>query len=54
MEQDTHIMGLFPVSTWTRLMEETGFKVETLRLPADDGGYGGFLFAGTMVGTGGG
>ena len=52
VEQDTHITGLFPVSTWTGLMEETGFEVETLRLPAHDSGYGGFLFAGTMVITG--
>ena len=49
VEQDTHITGLFPVSTWTKLMEETGFKVETLSLPEHDGGYGGFLFAGTVV-----
>ena len=49
VEQDTHITGLFPASTWTRLMEETGFEVETLRLPEDDSGYGGFLFAGTMA-----
>lgn len=54
VEQDTHITGLFPLSTWTGLMEETGFEVETLRLPAQDSGYGGFLFVGTMVIDGGG
>ena len=54
VEQDTHLMGLFPVSTWTGLMEETGFEVETLRLPAQDSGYGGILFVGTMVIAGGG
>ena len=52
VEQDIHRTGLFPVSTWIKLMEETGYQVETLRLPADKGGYGGFLFAGTMVITG--
>ena len=52
VEQDIHITGLFPVSTWTRLMEETGFQVETLRLPADKGGCGGFLFAATLIITG--
>ena len=49
VERDTHVMGLFPVGTWTRLMEETGFEVETLRLPPHESGYGGFLFVGTAV-----
>ena len=48
VERDTHIMGLFPVNTWTTLMEEAGFEVETLRLPAQAGGYGAFLFVGTL------
>ena len=52
VEQDTHLTGIFPISTWTSLMEEAGFEVETLSLPAHDRGYGGFLFAGTMVITG--
>ena len=54
VEQDTHVMGIFPVSTWTELMEESGFKVETLSLPRQDNGYGGFLFVGTLVTAGGG
>ena len=49
VERDTHVMGLFPITTWTGLMEEAGFEVETLRLPAQDGGYGAFLFVGTLV-----
>ena len=49
VEQDTHVTGLFPESTWIRLMEQTGFEVETLSLPADDSGCCGFLFAGTLV-----
>ena len=49
VEQDTHLSGLFPISTWTSLMKEAGLQVDTLRVPADDNGYGGFLFAGTLV-----
>ena len=44
VEQDTHTTGLFPMATWTRLLQEAGFQVETVRLPINDGGYGGFLF----------
>ena len=43
-EQDTHITGLFPMSTWISLFQEAGFQVETVRLPANEGGYGQFLF----------
>lgn len=49
VERDTHIMGLFAVGTWTRLMQEAGFEVETLSLPAHESGYGGFLFVGTAA-----
>ena len=48
VEQDTHITGLFPISTWRRLLEETGFDVDILSLPVNDGGYGGYLFAGVL------
>lgn len=44
VEQDTHTTGLFPMATWTRLLQEAGFQVETVRLPVNEGGYGGFLF----------
>lgn len=44
VEQDTHTTGLFPMATWNRLLEEAGFRVETARLPDNEGGYGGFLF----------
>ena len=46
VERDTHITGIFSLSTWTGLMDEAGFEVETLRLPPNESGYGGFLFAG--------
>lgn len=48
VEWDTHITGLFPISTWQRLMEEAGFRVETLWLPGNEGGYGGILFVGLL------
>lgn len=44
VEQDTHTTGLFPMATWTRLLQEADFQVETVRLPINEGGYGGFLF----------
>ena len=43
-EQDTHTTGLFPMSTWISLFQAAGFQVETVRLPANEGGYGQFLF----------
>ena len=49
VEQDTHTTGLFPMATWTRLLQEAGFQVETVRLPVNEGGYGGFLFVAELV-----
>ena len=43
-EQDTHTTGLFPMSTWISLFQAAGIQVETVRLPANEGGYGQFLF----------
>ena len=48
IEQDIHVTGLFPISTWKRLMEESGFHVDIVSLPVNDGGYGGYLFAGVL------
>ena len=48
VEKDTHTTGLFPIATWTRLMEEVGFAVEVGRLPPNRGGYGGVLFSGVL------
>lgn len=33
VELDTHRAGLFPLTTWTRLLGEVGFTVETLEMP---------------------
>ena len=51
VEQDTHVTGLFPMATWTRLLRQAGFQVETVELPENRGGYGNLLFVG-VLGTG--
>jgi SAM-dependent methyltransferase len=40
---DRHTYGLFPRSTWRRLMREAGFELKSVRLPD---GFGRDLFAG--------
>ena len=49
VEKDSHITGLFPISTWTAFMKEAGFEVETTRLPSNEGGYGGVMFSGVLT-----
>lgn len=48
VEQDRHVMGLFSLDQWHRLMEEAGFVVEDQTYPPDDAGFGGHLLIGTM------
>ena len=48
VEEDTHITGLFPMSTWTTLMEDAGVNVEVRSLPPNEGGYGSWLFIGIV------
>ena len=48
VEQDTHVTGLFPMATWTRLLGQPGFQVETVGLPENRGGYGNLLFVGVL------
>ncbi|HCP24046.1 MAG: class I SAM-dependent methyltransferase [SAR202 cluster bacterium] len=48
VEVDTHTTGIFPMSTWTGLMEEAGFAVESRPLPPNQGGYGSWLFVGVL------
>ena len=50
VERDTHVTGLFPATTWVRLMEQAGFSVETIPLPLNEGGYGSWLFIGVYSG----
>ena len=49
IERDIHITGLFPIATWTALMEEAGFDAERILLPGDGDGCGEHLFCGVLV-----
>ena len=48
VERDIHVTGLFPIATWTWLMEEAGFEVERIPLPGDGDGCGEHLFCGVL------
>ena len=50
-EHDIHLTGLFPIATWTRLLQETGFAAEVLPLPGNEGGYGEYLFSAVLRDT---
>ena len=52
VEVDTHVTGLFPINTWTSLIEDAGFIVEMRALPPNEGGYGSWLFVGVTGATG--
>ncbi len=49
IEQDRHVTGLFPVTTWLELLAETGFAAERITRPGYAGGYGGHLLAATLL-----
>ena len=49
VEEDHHTTGLFPRSTWFRLIQEASFQVELLKVPSCDYGYGGNLFVGVLA-----
>ena len=51
-EHDIHLTGLFPIATWTGLLQESGFTAEVLPLPGNEGGYGEYLFSGVLRDTG--
>jgi SAM-dependent methyltransferase len=48
VEQDRHLTGLFPLDTWLKLLDQTGFEVEQVSFPPCDGGYGGHLLVGVL------
>ncbi len=50
VERDIHVTGLFPIATWTALMDEAGFRTERVPLPGDGDGCGEHLFCGVLVG----
>ena len=47
VERDIHVTGLFPISAWKSLMEESGFEVDSISLPGQDG-FGEWLFRGVL------
>lgn len=48
VEQDRHVMGLFPERTWLRLLAETGFNAEKWPYLAHEFGHEGCLLVGTQ------
>ena len=48
VERDIHVTGIFPIATWTALMEEARFKTERIPLPGDGDGCGENLFCGVL------
>ena len=48
VEQDRHVSGLFPKSTWLELLDEAGFEPEYLQTEGYAGDIGGHLFVGTL------
>jgi hypothetical protein len=48
VEQDRHVMGLFPEETWLQLMAEAGFETEKWPYPVHEYGHEGCLLVGTL------
>ena len=44
VEVDRHVTGLFPISTWERLLSEAGFAVEKVDYPFSEHGRPTFLW----------
>lgn len=51
IEQDRHILGLFPMQTWLDLVTEAGFEVEKWPYPVHDDGRESYLLVGVWKGT---
>ena len=50
VEQDHHVLGLFPKAAWQRLFEEAGFKFEAKDYPVHDDVRQAYLFVGVLGG----
>jgi SAM-dependent methyltransferase len=48
IEQDRHIFGLFPLSTWQRLLTDAGFELEKEPYDVGDHGQSAYLLIGTL------
>lgn len=51
VEVDRHTFGLFPVSTWERLLIESGFKAERIDYPHSENGSEAYLWICTATDT---
>ena len=49
VERDIHVTGLFPVATWTSLLQDAGFETDRIPLPGDGDGCGEHLFCGVLL-----
>jgi SAM-dependent methyltransferase len=47
VEQDVHILGLFPLATWERLITEAGFEFERIPYDVHENGREAWLLVGT-------
>ena len=48
IEQDRHVIGLFAIETWVRLMEEAGFDVRRIPYDVHEDRREAYLFVGVM------
>lgn len=48
IEQDRHVLGLFPLATWVGLLEEVGFAVEKVPYDVHDDHREAYLLAGEL------
>ena len=48
VEEDRHMTGMFSISTWLNLMEETGFNAKRLPYPVRDDGNDSYLLVGIL------
>jgi len=48
VEQERHRLGLFPIATWLRLLDEAGFEVERRPYDVHDDHHEAYLFVGVL------
>jgi len=53
IEQDRHVLGLFPRRTWVERMDQAGFEVEKVPYDVHDDHREAFVFVGTLRGSAG-
>ena len=48
VEEDQHITGIFPIDTWLKLLDETGFEPEKWPYPVHEDGREAYLIGGVL------